>query len=63
MYETRRIIKSFSVVNPQEISIIIITELLHNSKDSEMYRLGVVAVLGRVSVVRQPGNGRYHGWG
>jgi hypothetical protein len=39
LYETRRIKKSFPVVNPQEISIIIIIELLRNSKDYVMYRL------------------------
>jgi len=45
--------RSFPVVNSQEISIIIIIELLRNRKYCEMYRLAWLTYWGRVSVVRQ----------
>jgi hypothetical protein len=45
----------------RDISIIIIIELLGDSKDSGMQEAGVVGAPCLVRVVRRPGNGLFHG--
>jgi hypothetical protein len=62
MYENTTDKKVVHCCQLREISITIIIELLSDSKDSEMYEACVVGVLGRVRVVRPPGNGLLHGW-
>jgi hypothetical protein len=54
--------RSFPVVNSQEISIIIIIELLRNRKYCEMYRLAWLTYWGR-SVWSVSSELLHHGWG